>query len=176
MSRIAHNAINREGQSFNYWTIVKYSHTDKYRKRHYLCKCECGKESIRNVCEIVRGVSKSCGCRNAVNHTIHGMANAKVYNIWQNIKNRCTNPKSDKWKWYGGRGITVCEEWKNSFEAFFSDMGNPTTINHSIDRIDNEDGYYKENCKWSTTKEQANNRRKPTRPLPQPPTERKEQP
>lgn len=89
----------------------------------------------------------------------HGMKKTKEYTSWCLMKRRCFNKKREDYKDYGGRGITVCDEWKNSFLAFYNDMGPRPTDKHSIDRIDNNKGYYKENCKWSTPTEQARNKR-----------------
>lgn len=83
----------------------------------------------------------------------------RIYKIWAGIKTRCLNEKTPKFKYWGGRGIRVCDRWKNSFELFYEDMKEGYSDNLSIDRIDNDGNYEKDNCKWSTAKEQANNRR-----------------
>lgn len=88
----------------------------------------------------------------------HGMRYSKEYTAWSHMKDRCLNPKNKRYADYGGRGITVCERWM-SFENFFEDMGLAPSKNLTLERVENEDGYYKENCKWATAKEQVINRR-----------------
>jgi hypothetical protein len=157
----AHNRKDRTGEQYNSWTIEKFDHQIDKRV-YYLCRCVCGRDSVRTVKTIVSGVSKSCGCMNIKNHTTHGMSNSRTYNIWQNMKNRCCNPKSTQYKWYGHRGISVCDRWKQSFISFLSDMGVCPSKAHSIDRINNDGNYEPGNCRWSTHKEQCNNRRTPS--------------
>lgn len=89
---------------------------------------------------------------------IHGKRDTKIYHVWEAIIQRCTNPNHPTYHYYGGRGITVCDEWRK-FVNFFSDMGEHPGDGYSIDRIDNDKGYYKENCRWATKDEQVENRR-----------------
>ena len=121
----------------------------------------CGKiKEIQNA-TVKRG-QKSCGCLNKENgkHLItHGMVYSKEYSSYRAMKERCLNEKSKSYKHYGGRGITMCDEWIESFENFYKDMGERPSKNHSIDRIDVNKGYSKENCQWTTSRNQALNRR-----------------
>lgn len=92
--------------------------------------------------------------------TTHNMSKTPIYGIWCDMRRRCYNPKRKNYVDYGGRGITVCPTWRNSFTKFFNDMGERPSKHHSLDRIKNDGNYTKENCKWSTKSEQNNNTRK----------------
>ncbi len=94
-----------------------------------------------------------------MNNTIHGMRNEPEYYIWCAMKARCLNPKDPSYDYYGGRGITVCEEWQEDFMSFFDDMGPRPSGKHSLDRVDNNGDYEPGNCKWATKQEQTHNRR-----------------
>lgn len=104
---------------------------------------------------------QSCGCLNnkkrRENNRKHGLYQHPLYNVWIDMKQRCYNPNDKYYDRYGGRGIKVCEEWKNNFIAFYNDMINEYELGLSLDRIDNDGDYCKQNCRWATAKEQANN-------------------
>lgn len=147
------------GQKFGRLTIV--SAAGKTRQFHPLfrCLCDCGKtvEGV-DAYNLKAGKSTSCGCKRGESH---GMAYTNTYYVWQAMKARCSNPNNKQWDDYGGRGITVCPEWKNSFLTFASDMGD-CPGGYFIDRVDNDKGYSPENCKWVTAMESNSNKRNVT--------------
>lgn len=133
------------------------------RKRFfYRCICDCGRLKTIDRDSILSKTTQSCGClqkeRARKANTTHGKRSLRVYNIWNDMVSRCKNKNSIEYKRYGSKGINVCLDW-NKFEKFYKDMGDPPTSKHSIDRIDNDRGYLKENCRWATSKEQARNRK-----------------
>lgn len=133
----------------------------------WLCLCDCGKHKIIWQANLRLGRSRSCGCirseqgaaRFAVTKRTHGMSASVEYKTWASMINRCTNTMAENFTLYGGRGITVCETWRASFEAFFADMGPRPSARHSIERTNNEAGYSPGNCVWALPAQQANNRR-----------------
>lgn len=131
----------------------------------WLCLCDCGNKTSVHAKYLKAGNTKSCGCwdREAVRRRNykHGYRTREkshpLYNTWQNIHRRCSNKRAPDYKNYGGRGITVCEQWQD-FERFLSDMGE-RPAGCSIDRIDNDQGYFPSNCRWATHSQQMKNRR-----------------
>jgi hypothetical protein len=137
------------------------------KARFGLYKCGfCGNEFKANTNDINRGYTKSCGCynkrRTSETHTKHGLRSTKLYDTWANIKNRTLNPKHKQYNDYGGRGITICEEWKNDVKSFYEWAilnGYEENKGLSIDRIDNDGDYCPENCRWTTRTIQGRNQR-----------------
>lgn len=147
---------NITGRVFGRLTVIKLlEQRDKFKKRCWECLCCCGNTINVSTHALIGGNTKSCGCYKIDTIKHHGLCKTRVYRIWSGMWERCTNKYLPNYDRYGGRGITVCDRWK-SFENFFEDMGHPPD-GFSIDRINNDDGYYKENCRWATRKQQLRN-------------------
>jgi hypothetical protein len=156
MGLIMGKLLDIAGLKFNRLTVIGKSNIVRSSGALWECRCDCGTLVLVNSLKLRGGSTKSCGCyRSEVNPNLkHGVANkTRTYRSWKEMRQRCLNPNSDKWKWYGGRGITISKEW-DSFEVFLLDMGERPE-GKSIDRIDSDGNYCKDNCKWSTPKEQA---------------------
>lgn len=153
---------DRTGQRFGrLYVIEDTGKRDNNRCIIYKCKCDCGNYTEVPIYRLRTGHTRSCGCLVKTNGLKHGHSpNGKKstsYISWYSMKQRCLNPNNRYYKYYGGRGITICERWMK-FENFLEDMGErPKEL--SLDRIDNDGNYEPSNCKWSTRKEQQNNRR-----------------
>lgn len=151
------------GKTFGYLTVVRVV-SPTSRSKKCVCKCICGKEiEILRSC-IANGHNKSCGCHRHVGraithgHYLNGNRPSET-NVWSQMKERCHNPENKRFYDYGGRGITVCDEWRNSFVKFLEDMGRRPSDKYSLERLDNNKGYYKENCIWATMDVQHRNKR-----------------
>lgn len=136
-------------------------------------RCACGAECVKDVGNALHGLSRSCGCLSrgvrklvALDGTdwsfLPGVDMPMLRYMrrrWRHMINRCHQPSNTAYKWYGARGISVCEQWRNSFRQFMFDMGMPASIKLSIDRIDNDGNYEPGNCRWATASEQQSNKR-----------------
>ncbi len=122
-------------------------------------KCSCGTIRTLRIASVKANQSRSCGCLKSENNwkRTHNLSRTREYKSWESMIARCYNENHFSYNDYGGRGITVCDEWRNSFESFLKDMGE-RPIDKTLDRVENDKGYYKENCRWATKKEQAINR------------------
>lgn len=155
--------IDITGCKFGRWTVLQRADNSNQGQAQWLCRCECGTEKVVLGLNLKGGKTVSCGCYNRQQqrekHLTHGKRRTRIYRIWCHLKGRCLTPSNKKYYCYGGRGITVCDEWRDDFQAFYEwAMANGYRDDLTIDRIDVNGNYDPSNCRWVTMQEQAANK------------------
>lgn len=159
------NYINKKYNKLTILSISKNNSDIKMIK--VLCKCDCGNEKIVYLNNVIRGLTKSCGCirkkngyKQGTNNKTHGQSKTKLYKLYKNVINRCYKKNHERYKYYGGKGIKVCDTWLNDFESFYNwAYANGYKQGLSIDRIDNNGNYEPNNCRWVDMSIQSTNKR-----------------
>lgn len=152
------------GQKFGRLTALYRLHNYHKKCTYWLCICDCGNLKIIKYIHLTSGHTKSCGCLQKEivykQSTKHGLEGTRLYNTYYNMRSRCYNKNNKEYKNYGGRGITICDEWLNDFMAFYNwSINNHYQENLTIDRIDNDVGYSPSNCRWVNNTSQQRNKR-----------------
>lgn len=157
--------LNLVGRRFGR-LVVQQRSENRGKHVHWTCLCDCGNSVTTASTRLVSGRVESCGCKRSEvtalrnkNSAKHGKYNSPEWRTWISMIDRCTRPKHIKYFLYGGRGIQVCDEWKNSFAEFYEHIGPRPSSGHSIDRIDPNRGYEPGNVRWASIEEQNNNKR-----------------
>lgn len=168
------HVFDLRGQRFGKLVVLSFAGISRTRST-WLCVCDCGRQKVISAGTLKRGNTRSCGClrqyggsESCIKHG-HARRHGKgepagsgtvEYLTWRRMKRRCYNEREHNYRHYGGRGISVCDRWRNSFENFLADMGQRPSSRHSLDRIDVDGNYEPSNCRWATHLEQARNKRK----------------
>jgi len=159
--------LDLTGKVFSRLTVIRSVGRNSQQRVLWECRCTCGKLTVVFSSHLVNKNTTSCGCFHkervgevvSKRNTTHGLSRSVEYVVWAGMIQRCNNPLHASYHNYGGVGISVCEEWLNSFEQFYADMGPRPSKGHSIERLCTSGPYCKENCCWATRKEQNNNRK-----------------
>lgn len=151
--------LNLNDKRFGRLTVIGFSYS-KNNVRYHKCLCDCGNKTVVTTSKLTTGHTNSCGClKNEAYNYKHGLRKHPLYRTWSNMKTRCYNPKTHNFKNYGGKGITVCDEWKNDFENFYKwAIKNGYIEGFSIERINNNIGYRSDNCRWIPKQLQGRNK------------------
>lgn len=154
------------GQRFGRLVAIAIHPIRKSRNVQWRCVCDCGSGVIAMSSNLSRGLTRSCGCYkrdlSIARHKTHGLSRTPEYSSWRSAMTRCFNPKCAEYKYYGGRGIVMCETWRVSFERFLQDMG-PRPDGSELDRINNDGPYSPDNCRWASRVVQMRNTRQTLR-------------